>query len=267
MRDATGALIGTAAGITVNAAAFSRFLLTVPNGTDSKGHMLVTAGETISLTVRTTDVFGNSIAAFRGKVKFSSTDSLAGLPTDYNFTASDSGVHTFAVSLKTATPNGVVWSLTVMDVSNSTTLATITNFEVINAAASRFLVAVASNITAGTAFQLRVTVLDAYGNRVKNYFGTIHFSNTAGIAGLPADYAFNSLDAGDHTFSVTLSTAGSQTLSVSDILNANLKSSTVLSVKASTGGGGGAGGGGGGAGQREFFDATCASCGAPALPA
>ena len=242
VRDASGTLIGTAAGITVNAAAFSRFLLSVPNGRDSKGHMLVTAGETISLTVRTTDVFGNSIAAFRGKVKFTSTDSLAGLPADYTFVAADSGAHTFAVSLKTATPNSVVWSFSVVDASNVATLATITNFEVINAAASKFLVAVPSNITAGTAFQLRVTVLDAYGNRVKNYFGTIHFSNTAGIAGLPADYTFNTLDAGDHSFSVTLSKAGSQTLSISDILNEKLVTSTILNVKASTGGGGGGGG-------------------------
>ncbi len=243
-RDATGTLMGTASGITVNAAAFSKFVLRVPNGTDSKGHMLVTAGETILLTVRATDSYGNSIAAYRGKLKFSSTDTLAGLLTDYSFNVTDAGIHTFALALKTATPNGVVFSFSVVDAANAASLATITNFEVINAAAAKFVISVPSNITAGTAFQFRVTVLDAYGNRVKNYFGAIHFGNTAGIAGLPADYAFNSVDAGDHAFSVTLSTAGNQTLSIADVLNPTLKSIATVTVKAGSTGGSGGGGSG-----------------------
>ena len=77
-------------------------------------------------------------------------------------------------------------------------------------------------------------MLDAYGNRVKNYFGTVHFSNTAGIAGLPADYTFNSIDAGVANFTVTLNTTGNQTLSVVDVANALLKASTTVSVKAAT---------------------------------
>ncbi len=248
-RDSTGSLIGTAAGVVVNAAAFSKFRLSVPNGADSKGHMLVTAGETISLTVRASDAYGNGVANYRGKVKFTSTDTLAGLPTDYNFTAADAGVHTFAVSLKTATPNSVVWSFSVVDASNVATLTTITNFEVTNAAASRFVLSVPSNITAGVAFSLRVTVLDAFGNRVKNYFGTIQFSNTAGVAGLPANYTFDGVDAGVHSFDVTLSTTGTQSLSVSDLADPSLKSSVSVTVKIATvSGGGGSGGGGGGGG-------------------
>jgi hypothetical protein len=132
---------------------------------------------------------------------------------------------------------------------------TITNFEVVNAAAAKFTLAVPSNATAGTPFTVKLTVLDAYGNKVKNYFGTVHFSNTAGIAGLPADYSFNSLDAGVHDFTVTLSTTGNQTLSAGDIANPLLKASGTVSVKTATatggggGGGGGSGGGGGGSGK------------------
>lgn len=253
VRDTTGTLTGTVAGISVNAAAFSKFQLSVPNGMDSKGHILVTAGEAISLTVRPSDAYGNAIASYTGKVKFSSTDTVAVLPSAYNFTTADAGSHTFTVSLKTATPNGVVFSFSVVDASNAATLATITNFEVMNAAASKFVIAVPSNITAGTPFTLRVAVLDAYGNRVKNYFGTIRFANTAGIAGLPADYSFTGDDAGDHSFSVTLSTTGNQTLSVFDDSDTTLKSSVVVSVKAATtvktgGGSGGGGSGGGGSG-------------------
>ena len=129
------------------------------------------------------DAFGNTLTGYKAKVKFSSTDTQASLPTDYAFSATDAGVHTFNVALKTATPNGVVWSFNVVDASNAATLATLTNFEVTNAVASKFVLNVPSNITAGTPFSIKLTALDAYGNTVKNYFGTVHFANTAGIAG------------------------------------------------------------------------------------
>lgn len=249
VRDLTGALTGSEMGITVSPAAFVGYRLSVPNPTDSHGHILLTAGDAVSLTVRAVDSFGNSVVGYKGKAKFSSTDAQASLPTDYTFTAADAGVHTFTVALKTATAAGTVWSFSVVDASNAATLATITNFEVTNAAAFKFVLSVPTNITAGTPFTLKVTVLDAYGNKVKNYFGTIHFSNTAGSAGLPADYTFNSLDAAVHSFTVTLNTVGNQTLSIVDITNTLLSASVTVSVKtASTTGGGGGGTGGGGTG-------------------
>ena len=97
VRDINETLVGSQAGINVSSAAFAAFRLSVPNPTDSKGHVLVAAGDTINLTVRTTDAYGNAVAGYRGKIKFSSTDVQAGLPTDYTFTAADNGVHTFAV--------------------------------------------------------------------------------------------------------------------------------------------------------------------------
>src|SRR5438067_5362395 len=134
-------------GIAVGSAAFSAYRLSVPNGTDSKGHVLVTAGEAISLTVRAVDAFGNNVTGYKGKVKFSSTDTQAGLPADYTFTAADAGVHTFTVALKTATPNGVVWSFGAVDSANTATLATITNFEVVNAAAAKVTISTPTNAT------------------------------------------------------------------------------------------------------------------------
>ena len=92
----------------------------------------------IPLTVKAVDAFGNTVTGYTGTVHFSSTDTQADLPADYTFTAADAGVHTFTVGLKTATPNGVVWSFSVADAANAATLATITNFEVVNAAAAKF---------------------------------------------------------------------------------------------------------------------------------
>jgi FG-GAP-like repeat len=232
-RDSTGALFGSEVGISVTPAAFAGYRLSVPIPTDSHGHYLMTAGDLISLTVRATDVFGNAVVGYNGTAKFSSTDAQAGLPTDYTFTAADAGVHTFTVALKTSTPNGVVWSFSVVDSANAATLVTLTNFEVVNAAASTFAVSVPTQITAGSPFTSKVTVNDAYGNGVKNYFGTVHFSTTAGLAGLPGDYTFNSSDAGVHDFTLTLNTSGNQTLSVVDVNNPLLNASANAGVNSS----------------------------------
>ncbi|QEL16754.1 beta strand repeat-containing protein [Limnoglobus roseus] len=247
VRDLTGTLVGSQAGIAVTPAAFGRFILSVPNGTDSKGHILVTAGDAISLTVRATDAFGNTIVGYKGKVNITSTDAQAGLPSAYNFTAADAGVHTFTVVLKTATPNSVLFSFNVVDAANAASLATITNFEVVNAAAVKFVLNTPTNATTGTPFTFKVTALDAYGNTVKNYFGTVHIGSAAAGLGLPADYTFSPADAGVHTFTATATATGNATVTVSDVLNASLSAtSSTITIKSVTGGGSGGGGSGGG---------------------
>ena len=109
--------------------------------------------------------------------------------------------------------------MTAADASKSTVTTTLGGIEVPNGAASVFTLAVPTNITAGTAFSAKLSVFDAYGNKVKNYTGTVHFANTAGVLGLPADYTFNAADAGVHSFHVTLNSTTAQTLSVTDIAN------------------------------------------------
>jgi hypothetical protein len=232
----------------VSPAAFSAFRLstTIRPDEGTSGQMLVTAGQSIPLTVTAQDAFGNAAADYAGTVAFSSTDANAGLPANYAFTSADAGVHTFAVDLKTATPNGVVWAFSVVDTANAATLAMLSNFEVTNAAAARFILNVPSNITAGIPFSVKVSVVDAYDNRAKNYFGTIQFANTAGPLGLPGNYTFTSNDAGDHAFTVTLNTTGSQTLTISDLTDNGLSTMVAVDVRTSGGGSGGSGGGGGG---------------------
>jgi hypothetical protein len=235
VRDAAG-LVGSETGIAVSPAAFSGFRLTVPLGTDSKGHMLVTADDVIPMTVRVVDVFGNTVTGYTGTTTFGSTDSLATLPAVYAYTAADAGTHTVSFGLHTATANGVVWSVSVADASNAAMLATMTNFEVLNGQASTYGVTLHTQITAGSPFTSKVTVTDAWGNPVKNYFGTVHCSSSDALAGLPADYMFNGSDVGVHSFSVTLDTSGTQNLSVvgaGNSLVAGSVSGTVKSAAAS----------------------------------
>jgi hypothetical protein len=77
-----------------------------------------------------------------------------------------------------------------------------------------------SNNPAGTPGHLTVTAtLPPNGATETGYRGTVHFSSSDQQAGLPADYTFTAADNGSHTFSVTLKTAGSQAITVTDATN------------------------------------------------
>jgi uncharacterized repeat protein (TIGR01451 family) len=68
--------------------------------------------------------------------------------------------------------------------------------------------------TAGTAVSVMVKAVDAKGQVVPNYGGTVHFSSSDPHAQLPAD---STLTNGQATFTVTLKTAGARTISVADL--------------------------------------------------
>ena len=70
--------------------------------------------------------------------------------------------------------------------------------------------------TAGAAAGVTVAAQTSAGATDAAYRGTVHFSSSDVQAGLPADYTFTAADAGSHTFSVTLKTAGTQNLAVAD---------------------------------------------------
>ena len=89
-----------------------------------------------------------------------------------------------------------------------------------------------TSATAGQSFTVTVTAANTQGNPVATYQGTVHFSSSDGQAVLPADYTFTSADAGVHQFSVTLKTAGSQTVSVVDTVAASLNATVTVGVTA-----------------------------------
>ena len=64
---------------------------------------------------------------------------------------------------------------------------------------------------------VKVTAFDAFGNVATGYTGTVAFSSSDVHAGLPADYTFTAVDAGIHTFSITLDTAGNQSITAQDV--------------------------------------------------
>ena len=76
-------------------------------------------------------------------------------------------------------------------------------------------------------------MLDAFGNVATGYAGTVHFSSTDKKAGLPDDYTFVAANHGVKTVQATFKTAGSQTITISDVAAATLVvTTTPISVAA-----------------------------------
>src|SRR5262249_5303798 len=85
------------------------------------------------------------------------------------------------------------------------------------AAASTLIVSgFPSPTTAGVAQGFTVTARDPFGNTATGYTGTVAFTSSDAQAVKPANYTFDAADAGVHSFSATLKTADSQSLTATD---------------------------------------------------
>jgi uncharacterized delta-60 repeat protein len=80
-----------------------------------------------------------------------------------------------------------------------------------------------SSVTAGTTGSFTVTALNANGTIDTGYIGTVQFSSSSDPqAVLPANYTFTAADQGVYTFSATLVTAGSQSITATDTSNGSI---------------------------------------------
>jgi len=89
-------------------------------------------------------------------------------------------------------------------------------------AATHFSVSAPANASAGTSFSVTVTALDASNQVDGGYTGTVRFASSDGLAALPSNYTFTAADHGSHTFTVTLDTAGGQTVTATDTLDGSV---------------------------------------------
>jgi ELWxxDGT repeat protein len=120
------------------------------------------------------------------------TDLPSGSPTSVNgtlFFAANDGIH-----------GSELWRL--VDVPTQGTSLNVSGFP--------------TTITDGVAGSFTVTAKNADGSTNTGYVGTAHFTSSDPQAMLPADYTFTAADQGVHTFSATLKTAGSQSMTASD---------------------------------------------------
>ena len=219
----SSALTSTQSGIVVNAAAVNSFVVSgYPSPTG--------AGAAHNLSVTAYDPYGNIVTGYAGAVHFTSSDPQAiagsGLPANYTFTTgvgNDDGSHVFSATLKTAGTQ----SITVTDTANNARLSAQTGIVVNPATVNSLIVSGYPSPTAsGAAHTFTVVAEDPYGNIATGYTDTVHFisSDTKATAGngLPADYTFTSGtgdDNGSHTFTATLITVGSQSITATDTAN------------------------------------------------
>ncbi len=76
--------------------------------------------------------------------------------------------------------------------------------------------AISSPQAAGTSFTITVTAQDSSDATITDYTGMVNFTSTDSQAVLPSNYTFVPGDDGTHSFSVTLVTASSQSITVTD---------------------------------------------------
>jgi DNA/RNA endonuclease G (NUC1)/fibronectin type 3 domain-containing protein len=166
----------------------------------------VTSGAAFNVTVTALDASNATVPGYTGTVHFTSS-SAGSLPADYTFVGGDSGSHTFSVTL---TSTGAQ-SITATDGP----IAGTANTTVAPPPATHFSVTAPANVTSGAAFNVTVTALDASNVIVPSYTGTVHFTSSS-AGSLPADYTFVGGDSGTHTFSVTLTSTGAQSITATD---------------------------------------------------
>ncbi|MGY3583916.1 hypothetical protein ACVIGB_007026 [Bradyrhizobium sp. USDA 4341] len=195
-------ITGTSNAETVTAGPVTHFAISIPGSS--------TAGVAGSGTVTALDAFGNVVTSYAGTVHFTSTDSHAVLPANMTLT---NGTTTFSETLDSAGSQTITATDTVASAINGTS-----NVETVTAAAvTHFAVSIPGSGSAGTAGSGTVSALDAFGNVVTGYTGTVHFTSTDGSAVLPADMTLTN---GTGTFNETFDTSGSQTITATDTVSA-----------------------------------------------
>jgi autotransporter-associated beta strand protein len=213
----TSSITGTSNAIAVSAAAATHFTVTAPS--------TATAGTAFNFTVTALDANNNTVTNYSGTVHFTSTDAQATLPANSTLT---NGTGTFSATLKT----GGNQTLTATDTTTSSITGTSGAIAVSALAATHFTVSAPASATAGTATTFTVTALDANNNPATGYSGTVHFTSSDGQATLPAN---STLTNGVGTFSATLKTAGTQTLTATDTVTSSITgTSNAIAVSAGT---------------------------------
>jgi predicted RNA methylase len=193
--------------ITVNPGAATHFTVAVTSTTP------VTAGGTVSFTVTTLDVEGNTATGYTGTVAFTSTDSQASLPSASTL-VSGTGIGSFSATMKTA------GSQTITATDTSSAITGVTSAFTVNAAtASKLVVTAPSTVSNDVAFSFTVTAKDAYNNTSTGFADSVQFSSSDTSATLPST---STLSSGTGSFSATLKTNGSQTITATDASNASI---------------------------------------------
>ena len=198
----TASITGTSNSITVTGPA-THLSLTAPAAAVTE--------VAIQVMVTAQDVANNTVTNYSGTVHFTSTDAKAVLPANSTLT---NGTGTFSVTFETSG----VQTITATDTVTASITGT-SNSITVSGAATHFSVTAPASATAGTAFNITVTALDALNNVATSYAGTVHFTSSDPQADLPPN---STLLNGSNTFPAALKTVGSQTITGTDTATASI---------------------------------------------
>ena len=166
-----------------------------------------TVGAAFSFVVTALDGSNNTVNSYTGTVHFTSSDGNAVLPKNSRLR---NGVGNFSATLETSGSQTISATDTLTASITGTAIAVL-----VSGPATHFVVTSPTNATAGMAFSFTVSARDALNNGASGYTGTVHFTSTDGQAVLPAN-SILSIGEGFANFSVTLNTAGSETITATD---------------------------------------------------
>jgi hypothetical protein len=211
----TSSITGQSGTDTVAAGTVTHFSVSAPAS--------VVAGSTATVTVKALNASNGVVAGYAGTVKITSTDKAATMPSNATLT---SGVGTFSVPFETAGTSTVTAKDTVAAISGTFKVA------VSGSDASTLSVSIPTASTAGQTVVAKVSAVDPGGNVDPDYTGTVTFTSSDGSADLPDDYTFLASDKGVHSFKVTLSTAGSDTVTATDTVTGSIHGTSAADVVA-----------------------------------
>jgi hypothetical protein len=197
------------------------------NGTGNFNATLQTAG---SQTLTATDTVMASITGTSGAIAVSgAATTRLEISAPVAVDASPSGLAAKAAgtafSLRTAGSQTITGTDTVSPSITGTSNAIV----VAPGPATHFTLSVPGPVTSGIAFTFTVTALDQFNNVATGYTGTVHFTSSDSLAMLPADATLTN---GTGSFSATLRTSGSHTLTATDTVNSSITGSATITFVA-----------------------------------
>ena len=197
------------------------------SGTPGATHLGVSApilaGGAVSFPFSVVALDANNalVPAYTGPVRITTTDGAGVVPTG------DQPLVNGAASFNATLNNKGTQTITVTDASNSSIRGVSGDIVVTGAPATHFVVTGPNSAARNTPFSFTVAAVSAAGATVSDYAGTVHFTSTDLQASLPAD---SMLTSGTGTFSATLKTGGSQTITATDTVTAISGVSNAMAV-------------------------------------
>jgi hypothetical protein len=213
---ANPAITGTQAGIVVNPAATSAFVVAgYPSPTGRR--------EFHDFTVTAVDPYGNLTPGYTGTVTFSSDEDHADLPGDYTFTAADAGMHTFSAAFN----RFGTFYLAATDTANPGITGRQSGIVVDDGGGDSPPPAPGGggspSAGAGAGGSLTAAAAGRPDNTVTGYTGPAPATGGDGQAVLAADYVFGPAAGGRDSFSAVWNTPGAGWVDAIDALMASLR--------------------------------------------